>query len=59
MHRMAAKFVTSLMIDDQKANRFRVCQGLVDRSDELQFVASSGYFRLFILQSDRRAKLFA
>jgi hypothetical protein len=34
MHRVAAKFVPRLMTDDQKANRVRVCQERLDRSDE-------------------------
>ena len=34
MHRVVVKFVSRLMIDDQKANRVRVCQELLDRSDE-------------------------
>ena len=56
LHHVAVKFVPRLMTDDQKANRVRVCQELLDRSDEdenfllrigvhkisLQFVAPSG-----------------
>ncbi|XP_033213836.1 uncharacterized protein LOC117170898 [Belonocnema kinseyi] len=34
MHRVTAKFLPRLMIDDQKANRVRVCQELLHRSDE-------------------------
>ena len=34
MHRIGAKFVPRLMIDDQKAYRVRVSQELLDRSDE-------------------------
>ena len=34
MHRVAAKFVPRVMTDDRKANRVRVCQELLDRSDE-------------------------
>ncbi|XP_064469819.1 protein GVQW3-like [Ornithodoros turicata] len=34
MHRVAAKFVLRLMTEDQKANRVRVCQELLDRSEE-------------------------
>ena len=34
MHHVAAKFVSRLITDDQKANRARVCQELLDRSDE-------------------------
>ena len=34
LHGIAAKFVSHLMTDDQKANRVRVYQELLDRSDE-------------------------
>ena len=34
MHRVAAKFVTRLMTDDQKTNRVRICKELVHRSEE-------------------------
>ena len=34
MHRVAVKFVPRLITDDQKANRIRVYQELLDRSDE-------------------------
>ena len=34
MQRVATKFVPRLITDDQKANRVRVCQELLDRSDE-------------------------
>ena len=34
MHRIAAKFVPRLMTDDEKANRARIFQELLDRSDE-------------------------
>ena len=68
MHRVAAKFVPHLMIDDQKVNRVRVCQELLDRSDEDEnfssritsthnFTAIHCSFRLTILQSDKRKKL--
>ena len=34
MHLVALKFVPLLITDDQKVNRVRVCQELLDRSDE-------------------------
>ena len=40
MHRDAAKFVPRLMIDDQEANCVRVCQELLDRSDEDEYFLS-------------------
>ena len=34
IHRVAAKFVPRVMTDDQKTNCVRICQELLDRSDE-------------------------
>ena len=67
IHHVAAKFVPHLITDDQKVNRFCVCQELLDRLDEdenflsritsTQNVTAIRYsFRLSILQSDKRKK---
>ena len=67
MHRVFAKFVPRLMIDDQKANRIRVCQELHNRSDDDEnflsritstqnFTAIRYSFGLSILQSDKWKK---
>ena len=34
MHCVAAEFVSRLITDNQRANRIRICQELLDRSDE-------------------------
>ena len=69
MHRVAATLEPRLMTDDQKANRVRVCQGLLERSDEEEnflsritstqnFTAIRCSFRLTILQSTNEKTLF-
>ena len=65
MHRIATKFVPRLITDDQKANRIRVGQELLDRSDEDEnflsritstqnFTVIRCCFGLSILQSHKR-----
>ena len=39
MHRVAAKFVPRLMRDEQKAHRIQVCQELLDRSEDENFLS--------------------
>ena len=36
MHRVTAKFMHRLMTNDQRSNRVRICQELLDRSDEMK-----------------------